>query len=109
MHAQSASPHNTQVYAYLVSVINVFINIIGDYITKKTIISFCRSYEDNDKAKYFSTIKFIAHLINQNAVCIIKKLKEYLLLFVFYLVTRIYCFRNINFFYSKIHPMMMLN
>jgi hypothetical protein len=101
IRAQSAPPHNTQVYACLVSVINVFINIVGDYISKKTIISFCRLYEDNDKAIYFSTIKFIAYLINQNVVCIIKKLKEYFLLFVFYLVTRIYCFRNINFFTQK--------
>ncbi|CAF4510266.1 unnamed protein product, partial [Rotaria sp. Silwood2] len=68
IRAQSASPHNTRVYACLVSVINAFINIVGDYISKKTIISFCRSYEDNDKAICFSTIKFIAHLINQNVL-----------------------------------------
>ncbi|CAF3494792.1 unnamed protein product, partial [Rotaria sp. Silwood2] len=68
IQAQSTSPALTSVYAALVSIINPWIEVIGELIVKRIISSFRRQYESNDKAKCSSTTKFIAHLVNQNVL-----------------------------------------
>jgi pre-mRNA-splicing factor CWC22 len=71
IQAQSASPFYTSVYAALVSVINTKFPQIGELIVKRLISSFRRTYQRNDKANCLATTRFIAHLVNQNVVCIV--------------------------------------
>ena len=71
IQAQSASPFYTAVYAALVSVINTKFPQIGELIVKRLISSFRRTYQRNDKPNCLSTTRFIAHLVNQNVVCIV--------------------------------------
>ncbi|CAF4610522.1 unnamed protein product [Rotaria sp. Silwood1] len=66
IQAQIASPFYTPVYAALVSIINVRLPIIGEFIAKHLISSFRQRYQQNDKINCLATIKFIAHFVNQN-------------------------------------------
>ncbi len=68
--AQIASPINTNVYAALVCIINKTFPQIGELISKRLISSFRRTYQLNDKSNCLASVKFVAHLINQNIVCI---------------------------------------
>ena len=70
IQAQIASPFYTHVYAALVSVINTKFPHIGELIVKRLISSFRRTYQRNDKTHCLATTRFIAHLVNQNVVCI---------------------------------------
>ena len=70
MQAQIASPFYTPVYAALVSVINTKFPQIDELIIKRLISSFHRTYQSNDKINCLATTKFLAHLVNQNVVCI---------------------------------------
>ncbi len=70
IEAQSISPNNTNVYAALVSVINTKFPQISLLICKRVIYSFREYFVADERKKTFITIKFIAHLINQNIVCI---------------------------------------
>ena len=67
-----ASPFYTSVYTALVAVINTKFPQIGELIVKRLISSFRRTYQRNDKNNCLATTKFIAHLVNQNIVCIKK-------------------------------------
>ncbi|CAF2523527.1 unnamed protein product [Rotaria sp. Silwood2] len=66
--AQAALPGHTSVYAALVSVINLWIEPVGILIGQRLISSFRRQYKSNEIAKCLSTIKFVAHLVNQNVL-----------------------------------------
>lgn len=68
MQAQVFSPTFTQVYAALVAVINTRLPQVGELLCKRLIVTFRKSYKRQDKSKCQQTIKFIAHLVNQN-VC----------------------------------------
>jgi pre-mRNA-splicing factor CWC22 len=70
IQAQNESPFYTSVYAALVSVINTKFPQIGELIVKRLISSFRRTYQRNDKANCLASTRFIAHLVNQNVVCI---------------------------------------
>ena len=70
IQAQTASPFYTAVYAALVSVINTKFPQIGELIVKRLISSFRRTYQRNDKTTCLACSRFIAHLVNQNVVCI---------------------------------------
>jgi pre-mRNA-splicing factor CWC22 len=71
IQAQKSSPFNTPVYAALVCVINSKFPQIGELIVKCLISSFCLIYQQNDKISSQATTKFLAHLVNQNVVCIL--------------------------------------
>jgi pre-mRNA-splicing factor CWC22 len=77
IQAQKTSPFFTSVYATIVAVINTKFPQIGELIVKRLISSFRRTYQRNDKNNCLATTKFIAHLVNQNVVCIdfVDKLK----------------------------------
>jgi pre-mRNA-splicing factor CWC22 len=82
---QLASPFYTSVYAALVSFINVTLPIIGESIAKHLISSFRRTHQQNDKTNCLRTIKFIAHFVNQNIVCVSQKITtKLILLFSFF-------------------------
>ncbi|CAF2146382.1 unnamed protein product [Rotaria magnacalcarata] len=68
IRAQSTTLVRASVCAALVSIINPWIEIIGELIVKQVISSFRRQYKSNDKTKCLSTTKFIAHLVNQNVL-----------------------------------------
>ncbi len=68
--AQIKLPNNTSVYAALVSIINRKFPQIGELISKQLLSSFRQTYQLNDKSRCLASTKFIAHLINQNIVCI---------------------------------------
>lgn len=70
IQAQAASPFYTSVYAALISVINTKFPQIGELVVKRLISTFRRTYQRNDKTNCLATTKFIAHLVNQNVVCI---------------------------------------
>jgi pre-mRNA-splicing factor CWC22 len=72
IQAQTASPFYTHVYAALVSVLNTKFPQIGELIVKRLISSFRRTYQRNDKNNCLATTRFIAHLVNQNVVCILE-------------------------------------
>jgi pre-mRNA-splicing factor CWC22 len=78
---QLRSPYYTPVYAALVSIINTKLPLIGELICKRVISLWRESYTSNDEKKCFATIIFLAHLINQNLVCISLIYKTILQLF----------------------------
>ena len=70
IQAQQFSPTFSHVYAALVAVINSKFPQIGELILRRLIIQFKRAYKRNDKNAAATASKFIAHLINQQVVCI---------------------------------------
>ncbi|CAF5101339.1 unnamed protein product, partial [Rotaria sp. Silwood1] len=68
IQSQIVSPFYTSVYAALVSVFNSKFPQLGELIIKRLISSFSQTYFDNDKKNCLSTIKFLAHLVNQNTL-----------------------------------------
>ena len=69
--AQSASPTFTHVYAALVAIINTKFPQIGELIGKRLIITFQRAFKRNDKKICLSSVRFIAHLVNQQVIILI--------------------------------------
>lgn len=65
MQAQAFSPTFTHVYAALVAVINSKFPQTGELIMKRTILQFKRGFRRNDKTMCVSSVKFLAHLFNQ--------------------------------------------
>ena len=63
--AESASPTFAHVYAALVAIINTKFPQIGELIGKTLIITFQRAFKRNDKKICLSSVRFIAHLVNQ--------------------------------------------
>ena len=65
IRAQVASPSFTNVYAALVSIINIKFPNIGELILRRLIIQFRKSFKRNDKPVCINSVKFIGHLVNQ--------------------------------------------
>ena len=63
--AQAASPTFTHVYAALVAIINTKFPQIGELIASRLVLSFRRAFKRNDKNACLSSVRFIAHLVNQ--------------------------------------------
>jgi pre-mRNA-splicing factor CWC22 len=87
IQSQIASPLRTSVYAAFVSVINSKFPQIGELIIKRLISSFWRTYVQDDQTNCLATTKFLAHLVNQNIVCICFYLFIFLKFYSFNLVT----------------------
>jgi len=68
MKSQAASPPFTPVYAALVSVINTKFPEFGEVLLHRIVTAFKRSFQSNDKAICIASLKFIAHLVNQQVV-----------------------------------------
>lgn len=66
--AQAASPTFSHVYAALVSVVNTKFPQTGELIAKRLIIQFKKSFRRNNKSLCLSTVRFIAHLVNQQVI-----------------------------------------
>ena len=67
MKAQLASPTFTRVYAAVVSVVNCKLPEIGELLLKRVLHQFRRAYTRNDKVTSTCAVRFIAHLVNQQA------------------------------------------
>jgi pre-mRNA-splicing factor CWC22 len=107
IQAQLASPFYTSVYAALVSVLNTKFPQIGELIVKRLISSFRRSYQRNDKTNCLATTRFIAHLVNQNVVCIVyNKLKNSIPFFFLFSYMKLLHYKCL-YFYLKIHRMIV--
>lgn len=65
MNAQAASPTFTHVYAVLIAVINTRFPQTGELILKRLVIQFRRAFRRNDKQTCMNSVRFIAHLLNQ--------------------------------------------
>ncbi|KAJ4459797.1 putative Pre-mRNA-splicing factor cwf22 [Paratrimastix pyriformis] len=63
--AQIASPSFTNVYAAVVAVINPHFPALGELVLTRLILTFRKSYRRNDKPICLATVRFLAHLINQ--------------------------------------------
>jgi pre-mRNA-splicing factor CWC22 len=70
MQAQSASPTFTHVYAALVAIINTKFPQIGELLLKRLVIQFRKGFRRNNKDLCLSSVRFVAHLVNQQVVCI---------------------------------------
>ena len=65
MQAQMFSPVFSQVYACLVAIINTKLPSNGELILNRLVMQFKRSYRRRSKNECVATVKFIAHLVNQ--------------------------------------------
>ena len=65
MLAQTASPTFTHVYAALAAIINTKFPNIGELLLKRLIINFKRGFKRKDKLRCTSSVRFIAHMVNQ--------------------------------------------
>eukprot|EP00889_Picochlorum_renovo_P002456 jgi/Picre1/29486/NNA_004872.t1 len=65
MKSQVASPGFTPVYAALVSVVNTKFPEVGELLLHRIITAFKRSLRRKDKPICLASLKFIAHLVNQ--------------------------------------------
>ena len=63
--AQTASPTFTHVYAALAAIINTKFPNIGELLLKRLILNFKRGFKRNDKTRCTSSVRFIAHMVNQ--------------------------------------------
>ncbi|XRB16940.1 pre-mRNA-splicing factor CWC22 [Pseudoscourfieldia marina] len=68
MTSQAHSPTFTPVYACLVAVVNTKFPEVGELIVKRLVLAFRRAYASHDKARCVSSLKFLAHLVNQSVV-----------------------------------------
>ncbi|XP_039066790.1 pre-mRNA-splicing factor CWC22 homolog [Hibiscus syriacus] len=65
MKSQMASPGFTDVFAALVAVVNTKFPEVGDLLLRRIVLQLKRAYKRNDKPQLLATVKFIAHLVNQ--------------------------------------------
>lgn len=68
LKAQETSPKYTEVYAAILAVINSRIKTIGALVVNRLILQFRLAFLGNNKQKCLASIKFIAHLTNQEVV-----------------------------------------
>lgn len=68
LKAQETSSVYTDIYAALLAIINSRIKTIGLLLTNRLILQYRSSFISNNKAKCLATVKFIAHLTNQEVV-----------------------------------------
>ena len=65
MKAQATSPSFTNVFACLVAIINSKMPEVGHLLMVRVITNFQKGYKRNDKIILLTSLKFIAHAINQ--------------------------------------------
>jgi pre-mRNA-splicing factor CWC22 len=65
MKAQQASQSFTAVYAAQLAIVNTKMPEIGELLLKRLVVAFRRAYRRNAKAQCLGSVKFIAHLVNQ--------------------------------------------
>lgn len=65
MKSQMASPGFTGVFAALVAVVNTKFPEVGELLLRRIVLQLQRSYKRNDKHQLLASVKFIAHLVNQ--------------------------------------------
>ncbi|KAI0222793.1 Pre-mRNA-splicing factor CWC22-like protein [Lamellibrachia satsuma] len=65
IQAQASSPTFTHVYAALVAVLNTKFPQNGELILKRLVIQFRKGFKRNDKQLCLTSLRFIAHLVNQ--------------------------------------------
>ena len=65
LQAQTASPTFTHVYAALVGIINTKFPNVGELLLKRVIINFKRGFKRSDKTRCMASVRFIAHIVNQ--------------------------------------------
>ncbi|KAL9932639.1 hypothetical protein V8E36_008338 [Tilletia maclaganii] len=80
MRAQGLSLPYTSVFAALVAIINTKLPMIGELLGIRLVSQFRRAFKRNDKSVCYSTILFIAHLVNQRVLHEILALEILLLL-----------------------------
>lgn len=68
IQAQGASPTFSHVYAALVAIINSKFPKIGELVVRRVCLTFKRAFARNNKAVALTSIKFVAHLTNQQVV-----------------------------------------
>lgn len=68
LKAQETSPVYTDVYAAILGVINSRIHTIGALVVNRLILQYRTSFINDNKQKCLSSIRFIAHLVNQEFV-----------------------------------------
>lgn len=68
LKAQETSPAFTDVYAAILAVINSRIHQIGALVVNRLILQYRVSFMSDNKLKCLSTVRFIAHLTNQEVV-----------------------------------------
>lgn len=68
LKAQENSPVYTDVYAAVLAIINSRIKTIGILLINRLILQYRLSFVGNNKAKCLASVKFIAHLTNQEVV-----------------------------------------
>ncbi|AOA60983.1 Spliceosome assembly factor [Komagataella phaffii CBS 7435] len=66
LKSQTAAPAFTNVYSSLIAVLNSKIPEIGKLLIERLIVQFQNSFLNNEKAKCFAAVTFIAHLVVQN-------------------------------------------
>ncbi|CAD6908089.1 unnamed protein product [Tilletia controversa] len=80
MRAQGLSLPYTPVFAALVAIVNTKLPMIGELLGIRLVSQFRRAFKRNDKPICYSTILFIAHLVNQRVLHEILALEVLLLL-----------------------------
>ncbi|KAL5708249.1 hypothetical protein ACHQM5_019067 [Ranunculus cassubicifolius] len=65
MKSQMASPGFTDVFSALVAVVNTKFPQIGELLLRRISLQLKRAYKRNDKHQLLASVKFIAHLVNQ--------------------------------------------
>ena len=68
LQGQLAAPNFTNVYAAIIAVVNTKLPEIGLLIVHRLIKQFQRSYKMSEKLTCVSSLKFIAHLFNQQVI-----------------------------------------
>ncbi|KAK0530546.1 pre-mRNA-splicing factor cwc22 [Tilletia horrida] len=80
MRAQGLSLSYTPVFAALVAIVNTKLPMVGELLGIRLVSQFRRAFKRNDKTVCYSTILFIAHLVNQRVLHEIVALEILLLL-----------------------------
>lgn len=73
--SQAQSPIHTPVYAAMFAVLNTKFPLIGELLINRLIIEFRSSFAKNDKEKCYSSLLFLANLVNQRVlhdICILQ-------------------------------------
>jgi len=68
MKAQAASQSFTHIYAALVAIINTKLPAVMEILIHRVLLQFQRAYKRNNKIVCISSLKMIAHLVNQQVV-----------------------------------------
>ncbi|KAL1203264.1 hypothetical protein V5N11_005505 [Cardamine amara subsp. amara] len=71
INSQMSSPESTDVFAALVSVVNSKLPQVGQLLLKRLVLQLLGAFTRKDKPQVLATVKFIAHLVNQQVTEVI--------------------------------------